>query len=297
MHTGRQTRAFAGLLLAAAGALSVAGVLPCRASRIVTDESGRSMTVPDHPHRVICLAPNVTDTAFSLGAADDIVAVSDYVQFPVEATRKPSVGTILTPSIEAIVSFHPDLLLAVKTEEGSAAIDKLRLIGLPVFVVDPHGIDGILRSVVSIGLALNRAPQAAAEVAHLRAQLAAVRARAAGKTLISVLLPIDYDPVITIGKGAFPTEMIAAAGGQSVTADLKQEWPQISIEAIVARAPQALLLGRDSHITLAMLKDRPGWRSVPAVVNGRAYSLDSRLYLPSPSAFDGLEDLARQFHP
>jgi iron complex transport system substrate-binding protein len=271
--------------------------LPCRASRIVTDESGRSMTVPDHPHRVICLAPNVTDTAFSLGAADDIVAVSDYVQFPVEATRKPSVGTILTPSIEAIVSFHPDLLLAVKTEEGSAAIDKLRLIGLPVFVVDPHGIDGILRSVVSIGLALNRAPQAAAEVAHLRAQLAAVRARAAGKTLISVLLPIDYDPVITIGKGAFPTEMIAAAGGQSVTADLKQEWPQISIEAIVARAPQALLLGRDSHITLAMLKDRPGWRSVPAVVNGRAYSLDSRLYLPSPSAFDGLEDLARQFHP
>jgi len=55
-------------------------VVPSWASRILKDETGRSVTVPDHPHRIICLVPSITDSVFSLGASDDVVAVSDYVK-------------------------------------------------------------------------------------------------------------------------------------------------------------------------------------------------------------------------
>jgi iron complex transport system substrate-binding protein len=68
------------------------------ASRIVTDETGRKVIVPDHPHRVVCLVPSVTDTVFALGSGDDVVAVSDYTTYPPEALKKPSIGSLVKPS-------------------------------------------------------------------------------------------------------------------------------------------------------------------------------------------------------
>jgi len=115
--------------------------------------------------------------------------------------------------------------------------------------------------------------------------------------VISVFMPVWYDPVITIGKGAFITEIIQAAGGHSITDDLSQEWPHISMEAVIARAPEALLLVRGGKTTFDTLKDRPGWNDLPAVKAKRAFYIDRRVDFPSPVAIDALEDLARQFHP
>jgi iron complex transport system substrate-binding protein len=270
---------------------------PASASRNVVDETGRTVVVPDHPHRVICLVPSVTDTVFALGAGDDVVAVSDYVKYPAEAAKKPSVGSIITPSLEKIVSLHPDLLLAMKTVSGEAAVEKFRAMGIPIFLVDPHGIEGIFRSVISLGDALNRRPQADAVTARLRQRVAAVQASVRGLPVVRVFMPIWYEPVITIGKGAFITEMIAAAGGQSITADLTPDWPHISLEALVARAPEALLLVRGGKVTLDVLKQKPGWRELPAVIAHRVYFVDDRMDFASPVAVDALEDLAREFHP
>ena len=70
---------------------------PAYASRVLTDESGRKVTVPDHPHRVVCLLPSVTDTVFALGSGDDVVAVSDYTTSPPAALKKPSIGSLVKP--------------------------------------------------------------------------------------------------------------------------------------------------------------------------------------------------------
>jgi len=269
----------------------------CLASRILTDETGRPVTVPDHPHRIICLVPSITDSVFSLGAADDVVAVSDYVKYPVEATKKPSVGSISNPSMETILSLHPDLVLGMPRATQQAVLDHIQKLGIPVYLVDPHGIAGILHSITSLGQAINREKQATVLVASLERRIAAVRTRVAGKPVISVFSPVSFDPVITIGKGAFISEIIEAAGGRSITDDIDQEWPHISMEAVVSRAPEALLLVRGGRITIDVLKDRPGWNELPAVRSRRVYFVDKRVELPSPVAIDALEDLAQQFHP
>jgi iron complex transport system substrate-binding protein len=103
--------------------------------------------------------------------------------------------------------------------------------------------------------------------------------------------------VITIGKHAFITELISAAGGRSVTNDIAQEWPQVSLEAIIARAPEAILLVKGSKVSLNDLVTRPGWDILTAVKTGRVYYVDNRIDFPSPVAFDALEELATQFHP
>jgi ABC-type Fe3+-hydroxamate transport system substrate-binding protein len=200
---------------------------PCLAGRTLIDEMGRQVVVPDHPHRVICLMPTVTDTVFALGAGDDVVAISDYTKYPAAAMKKPSVGDLIKPSIETILSLHPDLVIGVQPKGPMEVTDQLERVGIPIFLVSPHGIAGILNSIESIGMALNRTPQADELVHSLQQRVDAVRARTKGLPTPKIFMPIWYDPITTIGKNAFITEVIEAAGGRSVTDDLPAEWPQI----------------------------------------------------------------------
>jgi ABC-type Fe3+-hydroxamate transport system substrate-binding protein len=269
----------------------------CFASRTLTDEMGRKVVVPDHPRRVICLMPTVTDTVFALGAGDDVVAISDYTKYPTAALKKPSVGDLIKPSIETILSLHPDLVIGTQPKGPMEVTDQLERAGIPIFLVSPHGIAGIFHSVETIGMALNRMPQADALVHSLQQRVDAVRARTKGLPAPRVFMPIWYDPIITIGKNAFITEVIEAAGGRSVTDDLSTEWPQISMEVVLERAPDALLLVHGGKTTLKVLQDRPGWSSMAAIKAHRAYYVDDRINFASPVAIDALEDLAKQFHP
>jgi iron complex transport system substrate-binding protein len=268
-----------------------------QASRVVTDETGRTVTVPDHPHRVVCLVPSITDTVFALGSGDDVVAVSDYTKYPPAALKKPSIGSLVKPSIETILSFHPDLVLGTSIPGSTETANQLQTVGVPVYLVDPHGLAGILRSVGSVGEALNRVPQATALNASLSKRIETVRAHSAGKPAPRVLVPVWYDPIITIGKNAFISEIVETAGARSVTDDLIPDWPEVSMETVITRAPEALVLIRGGKLSVEMLRKQPGWSSLPAIQAGKVYFVDSGIQEPSPVAIDALEELSREFHP
>jgi ABC-type Fe3+-hydroxamate transport system substrate-binding protein len=283
--------------LLSAVALATLLAAPCFASRTLTDEMGRKVVVPDHPHRVICLMPSVTDTVYALGAGDDVVGISDFTRYPAEALSKPSIGNLINPSIETILSLHPDLVIGVQPMGPMEATHQLERVGIPVFLVSPHGIAGIFHSIETIGEALNRPQQAGALVHNLRQRVEAVKARTKHLPSPTVFMPVWYDPITTIGKHAFITEIIDAAGGHSITDDLSTEWPEVSLEVVLSRAPDALLLVRGGKTTLEVLESRPGWSNMAAIKTHRVYYVDDRINFPSPVAIDALEDLAKQFHP
>ena len=271
--------------------------LPAFAARKLTDDLGRSVAVPDHPHRIICLVPSLVDDVYALGAGSDVIAVTDYTQYPPEAKTKPTIGLPLSPSLETIVSLHPDLVLASADLNRNETTNQLEGLHISVFTVTTHGIKGIYQSIASIGRALDREWEAAKIAAALRERAEVVRRRVAGKSVVNVLMPIWYDPIVTIGTNAYITELIEIAGGHSVTSDVPGEWPEISLEAVLARAPEALLLVRGSKMSVDAIRTRPGWLTMAAVRNNRIYYVDNRIESPSPVAFDALEDLAKQFHP
>ena len=271
--------------------------LPTCNARTVRDELGRTVQVPEHPHRLVCLMPSVVDDVYALGAGADVIAVTDYTKYPAEARTKPSVGSILAPSLETILSLHPDLVLGSADMSHTETLQQLERLGIVVFMISTHGVEGIYQSIASLGQALNREDSARALIARLRGREAAVRRQVNGKPVVSILMPVGYDPIVTIGRHAFITELIEIAGGRSVTGDLDQEWPQVSLEAVLARAPEALLLIRGSRMSMEKLRGQPGWDNLPAVKNNRVYYVDDRINLPSPVAFDALEELAKQFHP
>src|SRR5690349_9502986 len=73
----------------------VCAAIPAWASRVVQDETGRNVTVPDRVQKVVSLTPSITNTIYALGASSQLVAVTDYTQYPPEAAKqKPSIGDI-----------------------------------------------------------------------------------------------------------------------------------------------------------------------------------------------------------
>lgn len=273
------------------------GMLPAFAGRVLQDELQRTVTVPDHAHRLICLAPSITDVVYALGRGSDVVGITDFTQYPVEAKEKPSIGGVINPSLEKLVELKPDLVLAIAELNSSDLVRSIERLKIPVFVVHPQGVAGIHRSITSIGQAIDQQAEANALVARLREKEQKVRARVAGKKEPVVFLLIWADPIITAGRGAFITELIRMAGGVSVTEDLQSEWTRVSFETLVQRQPEYLLLVRGSPVTLESLRNTAGWNQLEAVRKGKVFYADDRINLPGPVAFEAMEDLARQFHP
>jgi iron complex transport system substrate-binding protein len=274
------------------------GVAASAADRELVDAMGRHVRVPSTPQRVVALAPSITETIYSIGAGDAVVGVTDFTDWPAEAKQRPSVGGIVNPSIEKLVSLRPDVVIATREVNHKDTIDELDRLSIAVFVVDPQGLDGVLESVRQVGRALNRSREADRLVDRLRARRDAVITRVRGLVRPRVLLVIWPDPVITVGRQAFITDVINAAGGQSVTEDLARRYPQISLEEVLRRSPEWLLLPANGHqpISLADLERRPGWDRVEAVRRHRVLYYDERLDHSSPRAFDALEDIAKQLH-
>jgi iron complex transport system substrate-binding protein len=267
------------------------------AARMERDQTGRTVALPDHVHRVISLAPNLTDTVYALGAESDLVGITDFTAYPAQAAReKPSVGKLVNPSLERIIALHPDMVLALPEFNGAETIAGLQRLGIPVFLFVSGDISHIYVTIESVGRVMGRQREAATLIAELRSREAKVRAQSDAKPKPSVVLVLEVDPLITAGKNAFITQMISVAGARSVTDDINQDWLQMSIEAILPRKPDYILLMKDGRITLKDMQRSPGWSALPAVQKGRIIILDNRIQIPAPVAFDGLEDFARQIH-
>jgi iron complex transport system substrate-binding protein len=279
---------------AACTVLALACATPSFALRVVVDDTGRKVQLPDQVHRIICLTPSVTDTVFAIGAGDKVAGITDYTAYPPEAMKKPSIGEILRPSLERLAVLHPDLVIGVAPLNDPETIRGVEHMGVPVFLVNQSGIEGLYHSIESIGRAVGNDGAARALVAKLRAREAHVRADAARGTHPSVLFAISITPCITAGRGAFITELLTAAGARPVTQELPQEWINVNIEALVPRRPDFILLLRDSPVGLKELRERAGWSAMEAVRAGRVLRIDERLQYPSPVAFDAMEDFAKQ---
>src|SRR5712692_6953515 len=107
-------------------------------ARLVTDETGRRVNVPDHPRRVISLAPSITETLYALGLEDRLVGDTDYCDYPPEAKLKPHVGAVLNPSLEKIVALKPDLVLGIAEANRRETADQIERLGIPLYGLTAH---------------------------------------------------------------------------------------------------------------------------------------------------------------
>ena len=247
--------------------------------------------------RVISLAPSVTETIFALGAGDRLVGVSAHCDYPPEVRGIDRVGTFVTPNVERILATHPDVVIAVPSPGNQRPVEALRDLGLRVVVVDAHSVAELEAAIVTIGETVGRAAEARALVARIEARFAAVRARVAEAPPRRVLLFVGHRPLIAAGAGTVQDELIRRAGGVNLAASAGRGWPHLSLEFVIAAAPEVII---DTG-----MEDGGGgetfWRafpSLPAVRDGRVSGFaGDALLRPGPRIGEAVDALARRIHP
>lgn len=270
------------------------------AAKTVTDEVGRRVAVPAEVRRIVSLAPNLTETLYALGVQDRLVGDTNYCDVPPEAKLKPHVGTVLNPSIEAIVGMRPDLVLASASINRPGTVDALEHLGIPVYTTDPHTVRGMVDSFGRMADLIGAAPQGAKLVANLDAQLDALHARLADLPLVHVLFVVWLEPLITIGQNTFIADALRWAGAESVVLS-HQNWPQLDFEEVVRLQPDYIVIASshegEGERTMADLRSRGGWKDLQAVQQGHVAIISEEIDRPAPALIDAIEQLAKDLHP
>jgi iron complex transport system substrate-binding protein len=272
------------------------------ANRVVTDEMGRKVKVPTDVKRIVTLAPNLTETVYALGLAEKLAGDTDFCDTPAEAKSKPHVGNPQSPSLEAIVALHPDLVLAADSINRVETADALQRMGIPVYTIagDTQTVLAIVDSIGKMAELLGAPEQGFELAAKMRERLDALHARLSERPAIHVLFVVWTDPLITIGQNTFIADALRWAGAESVVLS-KRNWPQISVEEVVRLQPDYIVFtsnhGGAGAAELADLRSRPAWRNLDAVEMGHVVDISDEALRPAPGLIDAIEQLARVVHP
>ncbi len=237
------------------------------------------------------LAPSLTETVLALGAGNTLVGVSRFDELP-EVAKLPRVGGFVDPSLEAVLAAKPQLVLVQPAPGNRAVVEKLAELGVSVLALPLHRVEQVERALGEVGAALGRPKEAAALVRELQQTRARIRAQAAGKPRLKVLLLYGFEPLVVAGPSSFAAELLADAGAVNLASEAKAAYPVYSAEALVQQRPDVLIYSP----TMAAGGER--LRALPALKGVRWVALPSQdLLHPGPHLARGLEELFRLLHP
>lgn len=275
-------------------------VLPTRS---FTDDLGREVKLPEKVERAVSLAPSMTEIIFAAGGGKKLVGVTTYCDFPQETSSIEKVGDTQTPNIERIIALSPDVVFVSTASQLEAFMSALEQRSIAVIVVNVRSFDDLFRSVIEVGeilgteeLATGNAVSLSGRESFIRHQIIRSPEIEAGRPRRKaqrVFVQISNEPLFTIGKDSFLTEVVAKAGGESVTKDVPSGYPKLSKETASAMSPDVIILSdsEDNREPNAVFKNSP------AVKNGRVYRINADIISrPGPRLVDALEQIAEFLH-
>lgn len=271
---------------------------PSASELLVTDDAAREVMLVTPARRVICFMPAVTDLLLAMGAADRLIARTQFDTDP-RLAQLPSTGNALTPSLEWVRAQEPDLVIAWPDQPSRSVVDRLSTLGIPVYAARTESIADALRTTRNVGLLLGLRAESDSVARFIEAELAHVRAAVQARPRVRVAYVLSIEPPMIAGPATFIGELLAIAGGDNVFHDVRAFWPQVNLEELIRRAPDALVVAHDDGTPpLTQLRALPGWRELPAVQSGRVLTADPNLFnRPGATIPRAARALARFLHP
>jgi len=289
-----------GALRASGPALPGDAVIP----QTVKDDLGRPFPLPARtPERIVSMAPNITEILFALGLGGRVVGVTRFCDWPPEAKAVPKIGGLIDPNVEVIRSLDPDLIIAFRGNP-LRLVDRVRKLGLPVFVLDiGEGLDELFPLIAKIGRVTRTEGRAAELVASLQSRVAAVDARLRGALSRPKVFALLYGQGLwTCGRESYLNDIIARAGGVNVASSLPKKWALYKRERIIKDDPDVIFVLARSEADFVSGRGRlarlPGVDGVAAVRTGRIFELDENAASRfGPRLIDVLVRMAALLHP
>jgi iron complex transport system substrate-binding protein len=277
-------------------------VLSCftAGAETVTDNLGRKVELPQDPQRIVALAPSISEIIFALDQGSRLKGVTQYSDYPPQALQLPRVGSYVRLDLEKIVALKPDLCLATKDGNPKEIVDRLQSMQIPVYVVDPHDLATVIRTVEEIGNIINASEMANNLADEMRNRLERIRHRVAQtERRPRVFIQIGISPIISAGSQTFLHDLITMAGGLNVAAGYNA-YPRFSREQVLALSPDVIIITSMARqaVFLEIKAQWSRWPDLPAARDQRIFLVDSDVFdRPTPRLLDGLEILVKLIHP
>ena len=225
---------------------------PAHADISVRDDTGQVLRFAQAPKRIVSLAPHATELLFEVGAGSRIVGAVSYSDYPEEARRIPRVGGYRSLDMEAIAALRPDLIVAWASGNTPAQIDKLKQLGLPIYLSEPKRINDIASSLTRLGTLTGNNEVAQLAVAKFNRQLNTLRTNYAGRPAVRVFYQIWNSPLMTVSGEQIIGDAIRLCGGENVFTTLPTLTATVSLEAVLQADPEVI-------VASGMAAQRPPW--------------------------------------
>ncbi|HEC93069.1 MAG TPA: cobalamin-binding protein, partial [Candidatus Atribacteria bacterium] len=266
--------------------------------------TGTVVTIPEEPQRIISAAPSNTEILFALGLGDKVIGVTNYANYPEEATRVEKIGKMSPLNLEKIASLQPDLIVTFGGFQLKE-IPRLRELGFNVLVIEPLTIKETLKSIKMIATVCGVSEKGNALVENLSQRADKIKSEVSKIAIPDrpkVFVGGTYETIYTPGEGTLFNELITLAGGKNIASSLPG-WVKISPEFVAEAEPDIIIIpvgamnpGEESKIK-EDISQRPGWSNIPAIKTQSIFIVNEDLfYRAGPRLVDGLELLYEIFY-
>lgn len=266
-----------------------------KAAVSVIDDEGSVIELQQPATRIISLAPSLTELLFAAGAGSRIVGVVDYSDFPPEALSIQVVGRHDLLDMERILQLQPDLIVAWQSGNPRASVARLRELGFQIYVAEPKRLESIPSHLERLATLTGTSAEGNREAANFRATLAALSRQYQEAAPVSVFYQVWDMPLITAGGDELINDIITLCGGRNIFADIALVAPKVSVEAVLARNPSAIIASGMDIERPEWLDDWKRWPGITAIKHGNLFFVPPELLQRhTPRALLGAQMLCEQ---
>jgi len=249
------------------------------------------------PQRIVSLSPASTEILFAVGAENQIVAVSDFSDYPPQAKNLPKVGGFdgKTLSLEKILSFNPDFVYLTNVMHNHL-IPHFESLNIYYYLSDANSFDQVKNEILQIAKITGHSSNGENLVKEIDSSINKINSQNQLGEKPTVYWEVWNSPFMSVGNSSFINDLIKTAGGINIFQEIAQAYPTVSEETIVAKNPQIIIIPQNSGITVDSVKNRNGWSQIDAVKNDKIFIVDDNLLTRSGARIgESAEYLANLF--
>jgi iron complex transport system substrate-binding protein len=252
-----------------------------------------SVPANEIPDRIVSLAPNITEILFAMDIGNSVVGVTNFCDYPEEARKKPKIGGMSNPSLEAVVSLKPDIVVMTTDGNQKEFEERLRSLNIKTYVFKVKRLSELPQGIRDIGLALGIRERANALASEIETTVNKLRNSPPPTKKNKVLFIIWPEPLIVAGRGTAIDDTITLLGYENIASKAKVPYPKYSIEEIIHQAPDLIFIGKGhanmEEVSKGLLRRIA---RVPAVKNRAVFYIGDSLYRLGPRIVKGIEEMA-----
>ncbi len=284
------TRPFFALFALCTAAVGFSG--PARADIALKDDTGQEVRLKAPAKRIIALAPHIAESLYAAGAGAQLVGTVDYSDYPPEAKKVPRVGGYSRVDLESVAALKPDLVLAWESGNNMTQVNKLKALGLTVYVFQPNTMENVADQLERLGQLAGTEAVAKPAAERFRQRLEALRKANAGKPKVRTFYQIWKTPLMTVGGPQIISDAIKLCGGDNVFGHLGKMAPTVSVEAVLEADPEAIVATGMGDAKPEWLSDWDKWTKMTAVKRNNLFHINPDIMQRhTPRILDGAEKL------